>query len=123
MPDAAATAACQWLPDDELSVYSSEYGRTGFQGGLQWYRCNTSGRFTAEMQIFSGRTIDVPSMFIAGQSDWGIYQKPGDIDKMQNTVCTDFRGCHLLDGAGHWAQQEQPQAVSELLIKFLRQLH
>ena len=81
MPSAAEIAACKWLPDDELRVYSSEFNRTGFQGGLQWYRCMTSGKYTAELQTFSGRTIDVPSCFIAGKSDWGIYQKPGDFEK------------------------------------------
>jgi pimeloyl-ACP methyl ester carboxylesterase len=120
MPSAAEIPACRWLPDDELSVYSSEYSRTGFQGGLQWYRCVTGGRFNAELQIFSGLTIDVPSMFIAGNSDWGVYQKPGEFEKMQNSVCTSMSGCHLLDGAGHWVQQEQPEEVSRLLLNFLQ---
>ena len=122
MPSAAEIAACKWLPDHELSVYSAEYSRTGFQGGLQWYRCRTSGKFDAELEVFSGRTIDVPSCFIAGKSDWGIYQKPGDIERMQDTVCTQMLGCHLVDGAGHWVQQEQPREVSRLLIEFLRQV-
>jgi len=119
MPTAAEIASCKWLTDDELGVYSAEFGRTGFQGGLQWYRCATSGKTTAELQIFSGRTIDVPSCFISGKSDWGIYQKPGDIERMQNSACTQMLGCHLLDGAGHWVQQEQPEMVSELLLRFL----
>jgi pimeloyl-ACP methyl ester carboxylesterase len=119
MPSAAEIAACKWLPDDELSVYSAEYGRTGFQGGLQWYRCVTSGKFTAELQVFSGRTIDVPSCFIAGKSDWGIYQKPGDLEKMQSRACTQMLGCYLVEGAGHWVQQEQPEEVSKLLLQFL----
>jgi pimeloyl-ACP methyl ester carboxylesterase len=119
MPSANEIAVCKWLPDSELSVYSAEYGRTGFQGGLQWYRCGTSGKYLAELQTFSGRTIDVPSCFIAGKSDWGVYQKPGDFDKMQNAACTRMRGCHLVDGAGHWVQQEQPEKVSALLLEFL----
>src|SRR6266700_4676504 len=57
MPSAAAIAACKWLPDNELRVYSTEYGRTGFQGGLEGYRTGSSGRFTAEQQLFFGRTI------------------------------------------------------------------
>lgn len=120
MPSAAEIAACKWLPDDELRVYSSEYERTGFQGGLQWYRCMTSGQYTAELQTFSGRTIDVPSCFIAGKSDWGTYQKPGDFEKMQKSACTRLAGCHLVDGAGHWVQQEQPEKASRLLIQFLQ---
>jgi pimeloyl-ACP methyl ester carboxylesterase len=119
MPSAAQIAACRWLPDRELAYYSAEYARTGFQGGLQWYRCGTSGVFNAELQIFSGRTIDVPSCFIAGRQDWGIYQRPGAIEAMQTTACTRFLGCHLIDGAGHWVQQEQPEQVSRLLLQFL----
>jgi pimeloyl-ACP methyl ester carboxylesterase len=120
MPSPAEIAACRWLPENELSVYSSEYERIGFQGGLQWYRCRTQG-VNADLDIFAGRTIDVPVMFVAGMSDWGIYQTPGAIERMQESACTQMRGCHLLDGAGHWVQQEQPERVSELLIEFLNQ--
>jgi pimeloyl-ACP methyl ester carboxylesterase len=121
MPSAAEIAACTWLPEDELSVYSEAFSRTGFQGGLQWYRCMRSEANTAELQLFSGRAIDVPSCFIAGKSDWGVYQRPGSLERMQNQACTYMLGCHLLDRAGHWVQQEQPGQVSELLIAFLKQ--
>jgi len=120
MPTADEIADCRWLPDEELRVYSSAYERTGFQGGLQWYRCATSRTTLAELRLFSGRTIDVPAMFVAGKRDWGVYQKPGDFETMQTTACTRMLGCHLLDGAGHWVQQEQPEAVSRLLVEFLR---
>lgn len=120
MPPEPAIAANKWLPDEELSVYSTEYRRNGFQGGLQWYRCRTDRKYFAELETFSGRTIDVPSMFIAGKQDWGSYQVPGALEKMQSLACTRMRGCHLLDDAGHWVQQEQPEAVSRLLIEFLQ---
>ena len=120
MPSEAQIAACRWLPDSELRVYRTEYERTGFQGGLQWYRLRTGGKFDAELQLFSGRTVDVPSFFIAGKSDWGTYQRPGNFERMQQSACTRMMGCHLIEGAGHWVQQEQPQQVSELLIAFLR---
>jgi pimeloyl-ACP methyl ester carboxylesterase len=119
MPSAAHIAACQWLPDAELAVYSGEYARNGFQGGLQWYRCGTDARAAAELQLFAGRTIDVPSMFIAGKSDWGTYQNPGAFERMQSSACTRMEACHLVDGAGHWVQQEQPEAVADLLRQFL----
>lgn len=121
MPSAADIAACTWLPDEELGVYAAEFGRTGFQGGLQWYRCRTSGNYAAELEVFSGRTIDVPSCFIAGKSDWGIHQTPGALEKMQTQACTQMLDCSLVDGAGHWVQQEQPEAVTRLLLQFLRQ--
>jgi pimeloyl-ACP methyl ester carboxylesterase len=121
IPDPAAIAANTWLPDRELSFYSAEYARTGFQGGLQWYRCGTSGTFTAELETYSGRSIDVPSCFISGKQDWGTYQRPGVFEAMQASACTRMLGCHLVDGAGHWVQQEQPEKVSHLLLQFLQQ--
>jgi len=121
MPSVAAISANHWLPDNELSFYSAEYTRTGFQGGLQWYRCGTSGAFLGELQTWSGRTIDVPSAFISGKQDWGTYQRPGVFETMQSTACTKMILCQLVDGAGHWVQQEQPAEVSRLLLQFLKQ--
>ncbi len=121
MPTPAAVAACQWLPDEELAVYAAEFARTGFQGALNWYRASIDETLGAELKLFSGRTIDVPSMFIAGQSDWGIYQKPGAFEAMQHKACTHMQPCHLIAGAGHWVQQEQPGLVGELLLSFLAQ--
>ncbi len=120
MPSPDAIAACRWLPDGELSVYSAEFARTGFQGGLNWYRARVEPECDAELALFAGRTIDVPSCFIAGKSDWGTHQKPGDFAMMQASGCTQLLGCHLVEGAGHWVQQEQPEAVSRLLLDFLR---
>jgi pimeloyl-ACP methyl ester carboxylesterase len=121
MPSPAQIAANRWLPDRELAFYAGEYARTGFQGGLQSYRCGTSGAFAAELETWSGRSIDVPSCFISGREDWGIYQRPGAIEAMQTTACSDMRGVHLIDSAGHWVQQEQPDEVSRLLLDFLVQ--
>ena len=121
MPSAAEIDACEWLPDDELSVYSTEYDRNGFQGGLNGYRVGTTGG-NVDLQVFSGKTIDQPSLFIAGKSDWGVYQSPGAVERMERSACTDMRGVHLVDGAGHWVQQEQPAEVSRLLLEFLQRL-
>jgi pimeloyl-ACP methyl ester carboxylesterase len=121
MPSPEAIAANRWLPDSELAFYSAEYTRTGFQGGLQWYRCGSSGEFIPELQTFSGRRIDVPACFISGKQDWGTYQRPGVFEAMQKTACSNMIGCHLIDGAGHWVQQEQPAEVSRLLLGFFKQ--
>src|SRR5439155_2082469 len=120
MPSASEIAACRWLSDSELSVYVGEYERTGFQGGLNGYRVRLTAEHDAELQLFASRTVDVPSMFIGGKSDWGVYQTPGAFESMQKTTCTRMVGFHLVDGAGHWVQQEQPKKVTELLTKFLQ---
>ena len=120
MPSPAEVASCEWLTADDLSVYGGEYSRNGFQGGLNWYRCGTDPQYTEDLRIFAGATIDVPSCFIAGSSDWGSYQRAGALERMQSTVCTNTTGVHMIDGAGHWVQQEQPEQVSNLLLQFLK---
>jgi len=119
MPTQAAIASCLWLPDSELVVYAREYERTGFQGGLQWYRCGLDKLHAQELMTWAGKTVDVPACFISGVSDWGVYQSPGALDKMQQQTCTDFRRLQLIPGAGHWVQQEQPDAVVTSLLSFL----
>jgi pimeloyl-ACP methyl ester carboxylesterase len=122
MPSAAEIAACKWLTEVEVDVYATEYAGTEFTGALQGYRVRRGGdpKSLADMRTFSGRAIDVPSMYVAGRSDWGVYQTPGAVDKMRTTACRRMVGFHLLEGAGHWVQQEQPEQVSTLLIQFLR---
>ena len=120
MPSAAEIAACEWLPERELAVYSAEYARTGFQGGLQWYRCATSGKFTAELQIFSGRTHRRARRASSPEEATGASTRsPATSRKCRQSVCASMLGCHLVDGAGHWVQQEQPEEVSKLLLDFL----
>src|SRR5437016_4630870 len=123
MPSAAEIAACKWLTEAEVEVYGTGMGRFGCTGALQGYRVRRGSepKSVAEMLTFSGRTIDVPSMYIAGKSDWGVYQTPGAVDKMQKSACTHMVGFHLLDGAGHWVQQEQSEQVSTRLVAFLRE--
>ena len=121
MPSALEIAACRWLPDAELQEYTTQYTRNGFQGGLQWYRCATDPKYRPELQTYSGRAIDVPSCFIAGASDWGVYQQPGAFEAMQTTACTRMLSAHLVQGAGHWVQQEQPERTNKFLLEFLQQ--
>lgn len=123
MSSTEVVAGNSWLTDSELSVYVNEFGRTGFQGGLNSYRMGATGIGAAELQLYAGKTIDQPSLFISGASDWGTYQNPGALDRMQDTACTDMRGVHIVEGAGHWVQQEQPQITAKLILEFLKQLY
>jgi pimeloyl-ACP methyl ester carboxylesterase len=115
-PSAQEISACQWLPDHELDFYISEYSRTGFQGGLQGYRNNP---YDKDLTIFSGKKIEVPSTFISGEKDWGTYQTPGGLENLESDLSTQYQGTHFVKDAGHWVQQEQPEATSKLLIQFI----
>jgi len=110
-----------WLPDHELNVYAQEYRRTGFQGGLNWYRVQTDPRNLKDLHMFAGKKIEIPCLFISGEQDWGVYQEPGVIEKMSE-VCSDFRGVRMIEQAGHWVQQEQPQRVVNEILGFLHNL-
>jgi pimeloyl-ACP methyl ester carboxylesterase len=99
MPSKAEIAACQWMTEGDLQVYSTEYVRTGFQGGLNSYRILEDPRYDAELNSFSDRTIDVPSCYVGGANEWGVYQSPGAFEAMQHGACTRLLGVHLVDGA------------------------
>ncbi|KAF2221758.1 Alpha/Beta hydrolase protein [Elsinoe ampelina] len=118
-----ATLTTSWLPDADLAVYVQEWTRTGFQGGLNWYRAQTSQTAfqKADMLLFAGRKIEVPCCFISGEKDWGNYQQPDSLEKYAEN-CTDFRGVKMVQGAGHWVQQEQTSRVVEEVLGFLRGL-
>jgi pimeloyl-ACP methyl ester carboxylesterase len=106
-----------WLTEDELAVYAAEFGRTGFQGGLNWYRARQPEQVQAE-RLFAGRRIEVPAQFIAGARDWGVHQAPGGLEAMAR-LCRQFGAVHLIEGAGHWVQQARPDAVLAALLPFL----
>jgi pimeloyl-ACP methyl ester carboxylesterase len=75
-PSRVDIGATPWLTEAELDVYVSEWGRTGFQGALNFYRVYIDPSLIAQLQLFAGRTIDVPASFIAGKSDWAVYLTP-----------------------------------------------
>ncbi len=119
MPSATEIAACTWLSEPELRFYSEEYGRTGFQGGLQWYRGRMDGSLAHNLALFSGRTIDCPSLFMAGDRDWGAQQIPGGLQRMRAAAFTRMLEPHFIAGAGHWVQQEQSERTAARIIEFL----
>ena len=118
MPSPQEISACRWLTQPELAVYAAEFGRTGLQGGLNWYRARVTPPLPRQFELFAGRKVEVPACYLSGKSDWGIYQRPRGLEDMQEHGCADYRGTHLVEGAGHWVQQEQPEAVVRLLKDF-----
>jgi len=109
----------RWFPDSDLEIYVNEFARTGFQGGLNWYRIMTDPELQKDVDIFAGKKIEVPVLLVSGTKDWLIYQTPGALEKMEQ-ACTEFRDISWIEGAGHWPQQEQPEQVTEQVINFLR---
>ncbi len=110
-----------WMGEDDVAYYAGEFKRTGFRGGLNWYRCL---RLNSELLApWHGAVVRQPSMFIAGARD-GVLRFPASkaqIDRYASTL-PGLRGCHILEGAGHWIQRERATTVSALLLEFLHGL-
>jgi pimeloyl-ACP methyl ester carboxylesterase len=123
MPDAAYIKNCKWLTEAECEVYGQEYTRSGWTGALWNYRvrCRAFRPGIAEQQTFAGRTIDVPAQVIAAREDWGANRTIGGPVNIGKTGFTQFKGVHMVERAGHWAHEEQPEMVSELLTALLRE--
>ncbi|CAK5262050.1 unnamed protein product [Mycena citricolor] len=109
-----------WFPEDDLDFYVQEFSRTGFQGGLNSYRVMTSRNWQADLELFAGMQIVVPAMFLAGKEDWGTYQRPGGVEAMCESACAHFDALVLVEGAGHWVQQEQGERVVEEIVQFVQ---
>lgn len=110
-----------WLTEADLDWYTGEFSRTGFRGGLNWYRNMTRG--WALFGAWRGLPIRQPSLFVAGSRD-GVLRFPQSqkqIEAFPETL-PGLRGSHILDGAGHWVQQERPAEVNRLLVDFLKGL-
>jgi pimeloyl-ACP methyl ester carboxylesterase len=73
-----------------------------------------------DLNVFAARTLDVPSCYIAGAREWGVYQTPGAFEAMQRGACTKLLGVHLVKGAGHSVAEERPEEVNRLLVEFLQ---
>jgi pimeloyl-ACP methyl ester carboxylesterase len=103
-----------WISADELDHYVAEFSRTGFTGGLNWYR-NMDRNWEIQGALTSA-AITVPAMFIAGTDDLVLgFMRP---DRAKEVITGPYREV-LIEGAGHWLQQERPDRVNELLLEFL----
>ena len=104
-----------WLSEDELDFYVAEFTRTGFTGGLNWYR-NLDRNWHLSEGVAEAH-VTCPSLFIAGTLDPVLTFAPPDAGLAQ---LDDHRGNVLIDGAGHWVQQERSAEVNAALLGFLR---
>ena len=109
-----------WLTEADLAYFTDAYGKSGFRGGLNWYRnLDRNWDLTAPWQ---DAPIRQPSLFIAGAKDAVITgligaKRLAELEK----VLPNLKGKHIIDGAGHWIQQERPEEVNAALIGFLKE--
>lgn len=108
-----------WLPAEELAELAAIYRRTGFRGGLNWYR--NIHRNWQLMAPFQGLLPRQPSLFIAGALDPVLGWARPAVEALPQRA-TGLRGSVLLEGVGHWVQQEAPEAVNRALLDFLKGL-
>ena len=110
-----------WLTEADIDFYTREFDRTGFRGGLNWYR--NIDRNWELMAPFVGAPVNVPALYIAGDRD-PVVRFPG-IDRLIPNLAdfvSQLRGTIMLPGCGHWTQQERVGEVNAAIIDFLRRL-
>ena len=102
-----------WLSEDDLDVYAGEFERTGFTGALNRYR--NMDRDWVDLAAWVGEPLTVPSLFVAGAKDATLGWMGGAIERFDATL-PGLVGSHVLEGCGHWVQQERPEEVNRLLV-------
>lgn len=106
-----------WLSQAELDHYAAEFTRTGFTGGINWYR-NMDANWAATPEL-AGATVSVPTAYIGGGRDPVAIMSPPE---RQVVDLHDFRGMTIVPDAGHWVQQEAPDPVNDAILDFLAEV-
>jgi len=110
-----------WLPEADLDVYVEAFQRTGFRGGLNYYR--NLDRNWELMAAWQGAKVEIPALFVGGARDLVVTGPPGGpgnpLLAAMPAFVPDLRGQVLVPGAGHWNQQENPEATNRALLDFL----
>ena len=110
-----------WLTEADIDFYAGEFGRTGFRGGLNWYR--NIDRSWELMAPFASSVVTVPALYVAGDRDL-VVAFPG-MDKViagLKSFVPGLRATIMLPGCGHWTQQERAREVSAAMVEFLQTL-
>jgi pimeloyl-ACP methyl ester carboxylesterase len=110
-----------WLTEADVEFYVKEFKRTGFRGGLNWYR--NIDRSWELLAPFSGALVNVPALYVAGDRDLvvGFHGMNQIIANLAHFV-PQLRGTIMLAGCGHWTQQERAREINDAMIDFLRRL-
>jgi len=115
------TSLPAWLTEDDLEIYVDQFKRTGYRGGLNWYRnIDRNWELTAP---FAGLKIRVPALLIAGDRDVVLaFRGMDQIIANLPIIVPKLHKTLILPGCGHWTQQERPQEVNEAMLEFLRRI-
>jgi pimeloyl-ACP methyl ester carboxylesterase len=110
-----------WLTEDDVEFYAGEFTRTGFRGGLNWYR--NIDRNWELLAPFAGARVSIPALYVAGDRDL-VVAFPGMDQLIPNlkTFVPELRKTVMLPGCGHWTQQERADQVNREILTFLRSL-
>jgi pimeloyl-ACP methyl ester carboxylesterase len=119
MPTPAVLPA--WLSEKDIDFYAGEFARTGFRGGLNWYR--NIDRNWELLAPFAGAKVTVPALYVAGDRDLVVaFRNVNHVIANLTKYVPQLRGTIMLPGCGHWTQQERAAEVNAAMIEFLRQL-
>lgn len=108
-----------WLGEGDLDVYAAEFERTGLRGALARYR--NMDRDWEDLARFDGAPVTQPSLFVAGASDPSTTWLADAVEAFGTTL-PGLRGSHVLEGCGHWVQQERPAETNRILTAWLASL-
>jgi pimeloyl-ACP methyl ester carboxylesterase len=110
-----------WLTDADIDFYAGEFGRTGFRGGLNWYR--NIDRNWELLAPYAGAQVTVPALYVVGDRDL-VFKFRGMDQLIPNlkTFVPDLRRTLVLPGCGHWTQQERAPEVNTAMVEFLQSL-
>ena len=109
-----------WMSDEDLDVYVAEFERSGFRGPLNRYR--NVDRDWEDFAAYHGRPIEIPALFVGGSKDGPTVWGAPNIEKFPQTLPRLWKS-EILDGSGHWIQQERAEQINELLLGFLEHVH
>jgi pimeloyl-ACP methyl ester carboxylesterase len=111
----------KWATDEDVEFYAGEFTRAGFRGGLNWYR--NIDRTWELLAPWTGATVDVPALYVAGDRDLVIgFRGMDKLLAVLNQVVPKLARTVMLPGCGHWTQQERPTEVNAAMLEFLKTL-
>lgn len=108
-----------WLTEQDLDYYTREFERSGFRGGVNWYR--NYDRNWELTSFLTGAKLFQPTLYLAGEYDGVLAMRRAAFDILEETVPNLWKKV-VMSGVGHWIQQERPEEVNQLFIDFLGSL-